>query len=163
MWGVFRSLIVAVIYLMSVPANAQTERRVALVIGNNDYTYISHLANAADDARLIADTLKELGFTLVGGGPQLNLDKPQLATAIRNFGREAKGATAALFYYAGHGVQVRGTNWLVPTTANPAAESDVDFEMVEADLVLRQMDAAGAKFKLAWIYTERESGDRESA
>jgi hypothetical protein len=145
---VLRLVSFAIVCLASVAANAQSERRVALVIGNSDYKYISHLANATSDARLIADTLKELGFTLVGGGPLFDLDKTELATAIRTFGREAKGATAALFYYAGHGVQVRGINWLVPVTANPAGESDVDFEMVDASLVLRVMEGADAKFKL---------------
>ena len=132
----------------SVGANAQIEQRVALVIGNSDYRSVSPLANATSDALLIAQTLKELGFTLVGGGAQLDLDKAKLVDAIRSFGHAAKGATAALFYYAGHGVQVRGINWLVPVGANPADESDVDFEMVDASLVLRAMEGADAKFKL---------------
>lgn len=142
------SILLAILCFASVAANAQVERRVALVIGNSDYKNISQLANATSDALLIAQTLKELGFTLVGGGAQLDLDKTKLVTAIRSFGREAEGATAALFYYAGHGVQVRGINWLVPTSANPTNESDVDFEMVDASLVLRVMESAHAKFKL---------------
>jgi len=148
MVGLLRAVFIAVLCLVCASAYGETERRVALVIGNDNYKYVPHLENAVNDARLIADTLKELGFTLVGGGPQLNLDRAKLTEAIRTFGRDANGATAAVFYYSGHGIQMRGVNWLVPVTANPIAESDVDFEMVDTSLVLRVMEAAKAKFKL---------------
>ncbi len=66
----------------------------------------------------------------------------------RSFGSQLVGADVALFYYAGHGLQVRGTNYLVPITANPVRETDVDFQMVDVALVLRQMDGAGTKLNL---------------
>jgi len=89
-----------------------------------------------------------LGFELAGGGAQLNLDKAALDTAVQNFGLQLQGAAVALFYYAGHGVQVHGANYLVPINANPTREVDVDFQMLEVNLVLRQMEASRTRLNL---------------
>jgi hypothetical protein len=75
----------------------------------------------------MAETLSGLGFTLIGGSAQLDLDKAALDTDVQNFGRQIQGADVALFYYAGHGVQLNGSNYLVPVGANPTHEADVDF------------------------------------
>ncbi|MDW4800229.1 caspase family protein, partial [Escherichia coli] len=69
-------------------------------------------------------------------------------TAIQRFGSQLIGADVALFYYAGHGIQVRGTNYLVPVSANPTREADVDFQMVDVSLVLRQMEGAGTRLNI---------------
>jgi hypothetical protein len=127
---------------------ATAEKRVALVIGNSAYQSVSRLENPRNDALLVADTLQKLGFTLVGGGAQVELDKASFDAAVQRFGNQLIGADVALFYYAGHGIQVRGTNYLVPITANPTRETDVDFQMVDAALVLRQMDGAGTKLNI---------------
>lgn len=127
---------------------AAAEKRVALVIGNSAYQSVSRLENPRNDALLVADTLQRLGFTLVGGGAQVDLDKAGFDNAVQRFGNQLIGADVALFYYAGHGIQVRGTNYLVPITANPTRETDVDFQMVDAALVLRQMDGAGTKLNI---------------
>jgi len=121
------------------------ERRVALVIGNGQYHHVPRLANPPNDARLIAETLVAVGFTLVGGQAQLDLDKPAFDRVVQEFGTVIQGAGVALFYYAGHGVQVRGANYLVPVRANPTREADVDFQLLNADLVLRQMEGAGTR------------------
>ena len=92
-----------------------------------------------------AETLSGLGFALIGGRAQLDLDKAALDTDVQNFGRQIQGADVALFYYAGHGVQVNGSNYLVPVGANPTREADVDFQMVDINLVLRQMEASGTR------------------
>jgi len=126
----------------------QTERRVALVIGNGQYHYVPRLANPTSDARLIAETLQSLGFTLVGGKAQLDLDKTAFDRTVQDFGNAIQRARIALFYYAGHGIQVRGSNYLVPVSANPTKEADVDFELLNADLVLRQMEGAGTRLNL---------------
>ena len=68
--------------------------------------------------------------------------------AVQNFGRQVQGADVALFYYAGHGVQVSGSNYLVPVTANPTREADVDFQMVDVNLVLRQMQGSGTRLNM---------------
>jgi uncharacterized caspase-like protein len=121
---------------------------VALVIGNGHYHSVPRLANPTHDAQLIADTLKSLDFTLVGGKAQLDLDKAAFDRVVQAFGTALQGASVAFFYYAGHGVQVRGANYLVPVSANPTREADVDFQMVNADLVLRQMEGAGTRLNL---------------
>src|SRR5262245_66514504 len=88
------------------PGHAET--RVALVVGNSAYRSIGTLANPANDATLMANTLRELGFSLVGGGPQLDLDKASFEQALQRFGDCLIGADVALFYYAGNGLQVGG-------------------------------------------------------
>jgi len=127
---------------------AFAEERVALVVGNSAYENVSRLDNPANDARLMAETLRGLGFKLVGDGPQLDLDKGAFDNAVQSFGNQLQGADVGLFYYAGHGVQVRGTNYLVPISANPTKEADVDFQMLDANLVLRQMEGAGTKLNI---------------
>jgi hypothetical protein len=127
---------------------AAAEKRVALVIGNSTYRNITPLDNPSKDAGLMADTLSGLGFTLVGGGAQLNLDKPAMDKAVQDFGQRVQGADVALFYYAGHGVQVGGSNYLVPVGSNPTREADVDFQMMDASLVLRQMQGSGTRLNL---------------
>ena len=122
------------------PTYADT--RVALVVGNSDYQYIPRLTNPTNDAKLIAETLTGLGFKLVGGGAQLDVNKAQFDQAVQDFGNAALNADVALFYYAGHGVQVNGANYLVPISANPTKQADVDFQMLDVNLVLRQMEGA---------------------
>jgi TPR repeat protein len=134
---------------IALAAHAQeSDRRVALVIGNTGYQHVERLANPGNDAQLIADTLRKSGFVLIGGGPQRDLDKPAFDRLVADFGKSIQGADVALFYYAGHGMQVQGTNWLVPTDANPTRAQDLDFQMVNAELVLKQMDGAGTRLNI---------------
>ena len=142
------STVALVLLLVTRTATAQAERRVALVIGNGQYHAVPRLANPTHDAQLIADTLTGLGFTLVGGQAQLDLDKVAFDRTVQAFGNALQGASVAFFYYAGHGVQIRGANYLVPVSANPTKEADVDFQMVNVDLVLRQMEGAGTRLNL---------------
>jgi hypothetical protein len=130
------------------PVPAVKERRVALVIGNADYKYVPHLNTPRNDAFMLAKTLQGLGFTLVGGGAQADLDKQGFDQAIQTFGDQLRDATIALFYYAGNGMQVRGENYLVPVSANPAKESDVDFQMVNLQVILHVMQDGGAHLNL---------------
>jgi uncharacterized caspase-like protein len=129
-------------------SSASAEKRVALVIGNSAYQNVTRLDNPRNDATLMAETLSGLGFALVGGRVQLDLDKPALDKDVQNFGQQIQGADVALFYYAGHGVQVNGSNYLVPVGANPTREADVDFQMVDINLVLRQMQGSGTRLNL---------------
>src|SRR5436189_4940082 len=133
---------------LTLAAPAAAEKRVALVIGNSAYQNVTRLDNPSKDASLMADTLGGLGFTLIGGRAQLDLDRSALDTAVQNFGRQIQGADVALFYYAGHGVQVSGANYLVPVGANPTREADVDFQMVDVNLVLRQMQGSGTRLNM---------------
>src|ERR1700727_1568975 len=133
---------------LSVPFPALADKRIALVVGNSNYQNVTRLENPRNDATLMATTLRSLGFTLVGDGPQLDLDKAALDLAVQKFGSTLEGADVAMFYYAGHGVQIRGANFLVPVGANPTREADVDFQMVDVGLVLRQMEGSGTRLNL---------------
>ena len=141
-------LIAAALMLAVCCAPAHAEKRVALVIGNSHYKNVTPLDNPVNDAKLMAETLRALGFVIVGGSAQLDLDKAQFDGAVQGFSNQIQGADVGLFYYAGHGLQVRGQNYLVPVGANPARETDVDFQMVDTALVLRQMDGAGTKLNI---------------
>jgi hypothetical protein len=127
---------------------ALADKRVALVIGNSAYRNVARLDNPRNDAQLLADTLRSLGFTLIGGGAQLDLDKAAFDRTVQAFGAQLAGADVGLFYYAGHGVQVRGENYLIPVDANPTKEADVDFQMLDTNLVLRQMEGAGTRLNI---------------
>jgi hypothetical protein len=132
-------------------APAQAEKRIALVIGNSSYRHISPLENPVNDARLMAETLTGLGFELVGGGTQIDLDKAGFDAAVQRFGNEVQAADVALFYYSGHGVHVNGANYLVPVGANPIREADVDFQMLDVALVPRQMEDSRARLKIVML------------
>ncbi|OGR35657.1 MAG: hypothetical protein A2051_09690 [Desulfovibrionales bacterium GWA2_65_9] len=114
------------------------ERRVALVIGNSAYK-AAPLKNPANDARDMAAALKKLGFdvTLLTDAGQQQMD-----AAVREFGLKLRQGGAGLFYYAGHGLQVGGENYLVPVSANIQTESDVRFTCLPAGMVLGKMEDA---------------------
>ena len=135
--------------LAAEPAHA--EKRVALVIGNSAYRNVTPLDNPRNDARLMATTLQGLGFQLVGNGAQIDLDKSAFDAVLSKFGDAVLGADVALFYYAGHGVQVAGRNFLVPVAANPVKEADVYLQMVDTNVVLSQMDGAGTKLNIVLL------------
>jgi hypothetical protein len=102
-------------------------------------------------AKINLTTLYALGFKLVGDGPQLDLDKAGIDRVVQQFGVALQGADVGLFYFAGHGMQIRGSNYLVPVDANPTREADVDFQMLDANLVLRQMADSGTKLNLVLL------------
>ena len=129
-----------------------SEPRVALVIGNSDYgSAIGKLKNPANDARLMAETLKGLGFSV---DLVLDADQKAMKRAVKGFGaklREAGKDATGLFYYAGHGVQVEGTNYLLPVGAEIEAEADVEIESIAADDVMTQMQSAGNAVNLVFL------------
>ena len=112
-------------------------KRVALVIGNSDYAHATKLENPKNDADDIAAALQTLGFEVVKG---VDLDKAAMDRTIRDFAVALTGAKVGLFFYAGHGLQVSGQNYLVPTDAKLATPSGLDFETVRMDLVHRTME-----------------------
>lgn len=135
-------------FLLTAVSFAHAGKRIALVIGNSRYQNVRHLVNPANDARLIAKMLRADGFKLVGGGAQLNLDKAAFDRSVEKFGTAAEGADVALFYYAGHGLQINGQNYLVPVDADPQKEADVDFQMLGANVVLRELEDAHTKLNI---------------
>jgi copper chaperone CopZ len=115
-------------------------RRHALVIGNSRYRFIPTLSNPANDATDMAETLKSMGFTVT-----LKVDATQRAmeTEILKFGRQLRKGGVGLFYFAGHGVQVDGRNYLVPIDADVVSPSDIKYETVDAGRILGKMEDAG--------------------
>ena len=117
------------------PAAAQ--KRVALIVGNSAYTNAGVLANPANDANDMAAALKELGVEVILG---LDLDKRSFDTRVRDFSRALTDADTGILFYAGHGLQVAGRNYLVPVDAQLQNERDLDFEAIGLDFVLKQME-----------------------
>lgn len=116
---------------------ALAEPRVALVVGNSAYQSTTPLANPLNDARDMTAALKSVGFDVVEA---LDADKRKLDGAIRAFTDKLAKADIALFFYAGHGLQVGLQNYLVPVDAKLERERDLEFEAVKLDFVMRQME-----------------------
>ncbi|HWA49988.1 MAG TPA: caspase family protein [Dongiaceae bacterium] len=138
--------------LLLAPAMALADARVALIIGNGEYgPEIGKLKNPTNDAALMADTLKGLGFDVA---LVENADQKEMKRAIREFGQKLRGTGSngiGLFYYAGHGVQIDGENYLLPIGAQIEAEGDVELEAVSASSVLSQMQYAGNAVNLVFL------------
>jgi uncharacterized caspase-like protein len=118
------------------------EKRYALVIGNNAYQHISKLRNAVSDAILMSSSLRSVGFeveTITNG------TRSEMVAALRRLGKRAAGQhTAALFYYSGHGLQVRDENWLVPVDALAESQADVADACVGLSSVTSQLEQANS-------------------
>ena len=121
------------------PHTQLVENRVALVIGNSDYL-MGPLTNPVNDARSISRALKAANFEVI---LRENLsNKTEMKRAIREFGMKLKEGGVGLFYYAGHGLQVKGFNFLVPVNAVINNEEEVEYETVDAGFVVAQMESA---------------------
>lgn len=142
--GIFFPLCV----ILSLSMNAYAKSKFALIIGNGSYQ-VGPLKNPTHDAKLMGETLRTLGFELIGGKAQLNLNREQLSTRILQFGdklRTTKGV--GVFYFAGHGVQVKGENYLIPIGAKLEREEHISIYTVPVSHVLQQMEGANNKLNL---------------
>ncbi|MCX6335246.1 MAG: caspase family protein [Bacteroidia bacterium] len=117
-------------------------KRLALIIGNGNYTNTQPLSNPVNDANSVYFMLNKLGFDLL---KYEDLTQTDMKKAIDDFGEKLKKYDVGLFYYAGHGVQVDGSNYLLPVDANLKSEKDVDYECIDAGKVLSKFDVAGTK------------------
>jgi len=133
------SAALAAALLLAVPAHA--EKRVALVVGNSAYKQANPLANPVNDASEIASALKASGFDVILG---VDLDKRTFDTKVRDFAELLESADVAIFFYAGHGLQVAGRNYLIPVDARLAGERDLDFDAENLDFILKQMELGRA-------------------
>jgi uncharacterized caspase-like protein len=118
--------------------------QVALVIGNGSYVG-KPLANPVSDARMIARVLREFGFVVI---EKQNLSQTEMRQAVRQFGDRLQKGGTALFYYAGHGVQFKGRNYLIPVSADIRHEDEIEDQAVDANLVLAKMDSAKSRFNI---------------
>jgi tetratricopeptide (TPR) repeat protein len=123
----------------------QLGRRVALVIGNSAYKHVAALSNPQRDAEAIASSLRAIGFETVTLADDSTREK--LINALRTFADEAEKADWAVVYYAGHGMEVNGVNYLIPVDAKLAVDRDVQFEAVPLDQVMVSVEGA-KKLKL---------------
>jgi uncharacterized caspase-like protein len=133
----FRWFILGLLLQALALSPAAAAKRVALVIGNAAYQQAGALTNPVNDAADMAKALTASGFDVVLG---LDLDRRAFDGKLRDFARLVDGADTAVLFYAGHGLQVAGHNYLVPVDAGLASERDLDFEAVSLDFVLRQME-----------------------
>ena len=119
---------------------AQAEKRVALVIGNSDYQNASKLANPVNDAKAMAEMFRQAGFEVVEAKTDLgNLEFKRVA---REFTAIARDADIAVMFFAGHGIEVNGTNYLLPVDAKLASDFDVEDEALSLDRLARALEPA---------------------
>jgi uncharacterized caspase-like protein len=135
MW--VRVIVATVLLLLPTGLCAQSEKRVALVIGNSAYQNTPGLPNPVNDASDMSAALKKRGFKTIEG---FDLDKQAFDRKVRDFSNILADAEVSLFFYAGHGLQVAGQNYLVPIDAKAETADALDWEMVRLDLVQRTME-----------------------
>lgn len=119
---------------------ALAEKRVALVMGNSAYKNVARLANPANDAALVGGMFRKAGFDTVD--VKLDLNVAEMRKALRDFGGKAREADVAVVYYAGHGIELDGTNYLIPTDATLETDSDVLDETLSLDRALFAVEPA---------------------
>jgi len=122
-------------------AGASEGKRVALVVGNSDYLSVTPLKNAANDARAFGKFLSENGFEV---DTLVNVDRSGFAKALSNFSRKIAPEDTALFFYAGHGMQLKGENFLLGLDAQLESEFDVEAETVSLNSIIENMERKAA-------------------
>src|ERR1700749_753844 len=133
---------------------ALADKRVAFVVGNAAYRNVPQLPNPAIDAKAIANVLRSVGFDVVEG---TNLTRAKMTQKLLDFGKKAEGADVAVFFYAGHGIAVNNTNYLLPIDADLKSEMDVKLgAAINVDLTLEQT-RGDAKVKLVFLDACRDN------
>ena len=131
-----RALFLGVFAALLAAGPAAAESRHALVIGNGGYKD-APLKNPPNDATAMAKVLRGLGFEVI---ELIDASQAQMKKGLAAFGERLKEDSVGLFYYAGHGVQVKGDNWLIPVDADISTESDVEFGALSASQVIGKME-----------------------
>lgn len=123
------------------------DKRIALIIGNSNYENLSYLRNAQKDAADVADALSALGFDIV---EVYEANYEDMMTGLNKFASQARNYDVALFYYAGHGLQYEGKNYLLPINFENMRKSELD-RTLHADDVLQRMEDSGAPSQIIFI------------
>ena len=134
--------------------SAQAEKRVAFVVGNGAYDVVAQLSTPPIDAIAMATILRDVGFEVVEG---TNLTRDKMTDRLLEFGKKARGADVALFFYAGHGIAINGTNYLLPIDAVIKSEMDVQLgAAINIDLTFDRT-MSDAKVKLIFLDACRDN------
>jgi hypothetical protein len=150
------------------PQAIVNQKRLALIIGNSNYQGIGALKNPANDVRAMETALRSVGFDVM---KYEDLDLKGTRKAIENFGAQLPSYDAALFFYAGHGIQINGTNYIVPVDVSIENEQDAAYECVQTSQIIAKMEAAQCKvnivildacrnnpFEQTWTKSDKSSG-----
>src|ERR1700675_4391371 len=150
----YLTVIVSLICMLLSANAAQADRRVAFVVGNGAYKNVAQLPNPPVDAKAMAAVLRNVGFEVVEG---TNLTRDKMTERLLEFGKKAQGADVAVFFYAGHGIAINGTNYLLPVDADIKSEMDVKLgSAINIDVTLDQT-MGDAKVKLVFLDACRDN------
>ena len=150
----YLTILLSLIVMMFTAQSAMAEKRVAFVVGNGAYKNVAQLPNPPIDAKAMANTLRSVGFEVVEG---TNLTRDKMTEKLLDFGKRAQGADVAVFFYAGHGIAISGTNYLLPVDADIKSEMDVKLgAAINIDLTLDQT-MGDAKVKLVFLDACRDN------
>ncbi len=148
------TVIFSLICMLFTASAAKADRRVAFVVGNGAYKNVAQLPNPPIDAKAMAAVLRNVGFEVVEGS---NLTRDTMTERLLEFGKKAQGADVAVFFYAGHGIAINGTNYLLPIDADIKSEMDVKLgAAINVDLTLDQT-MSDAKVKLVFLDACRDN------
>src|SRR5437868_7798823 len=150
----FRTLALSMICMIFTAGAASADKRVAFVVGNGTYKNVAALPNPSIDAKAKATALRNVGVEVVEG---TNLTRDKMTERLLDFGKKAQGADVAVFFYAGHGIAISGTNYLLPVDADIKSEMDVKLgAAINIDLTLDQT-MGDAKVKLVFLDACRDN------
>jgi peptidoglycan hydrolase-like protein with peptidoglycan-binding domain len=150
----YLTLIASLLCILLSAGSALADKRVAFVVGNGAYKNVAQLPNPPVDAKAMAAVLRNVGFEVVEGS---NLTRDKMTEKLLDFGKRAQGADVAVFYYAGHGIAISGTNYLLPVDADIKSEMDVKLgAAINIDLTLDQT-MGDAKVKLVFLDACRDN------
>src|ERR1700720_3177258 len=150
----YLTVIVSLLCMLCTADAAKADRRVAFVVGNGTYKNVAQLPNPPIDAKAMAGVLRNVGFEVVEG---TNLTRDKMTEKLLEFGKKAQGADVAVFFYAGHGIAISGTNYLLPIDADIKSEMDVKLgAAINIDLTLDQT-MSDAKVKLVFLDACRDN------
>src|SRR5579859_5407637 len=128
-----------VFFWLALAASAHADKRVALVIGNSGYQSVPRLINPTNDAAAVGAALQRLGFTVKS---ETDVVFDAMRRALKDFAGMSAGADIAVIYFAGHGMEIGGDNYLVPTDAKLATDVDVPYEAIPLSLALGAVEGA---------------------
>jgi hypothetical protein len=150
----YLTLVLSLICILVTAHTAKADKRVAFVVGNGAYKNVAQLPNPPIDAKAMAGVLRNVGFDVVEG---TNLTRDKMTERLLEFGKKAQGADVAVFFYAGHGIAINGTNYLLPVDADIKSEMDVKLgSAINIDLTLDQT-MSDAKVKLVFLDACRDN------